>query len=446
MAERTSRERNSWRAYNAAGDVQLVESGSGGEELGTKDKKSLIKEFVHSKKENFFGILNPTQRIIFLLLFTVWCAANAVNFVYMNLRITNVAQNTKVLQTEPKVTEVYLKKEDEKDPHSKFLKFRKPMPRVAVVVCSQMAFPGRLTFDSATTTVTTQNFGNLNSTTGEPAVCRTFTKPSRFNDYGAYANKATPCCGMEIPRSMLLRQQKAKPTDSDMDATVLRPLDPRAMAQLRVSSNASGFMGAFAVIIPEDGSKTLNDLLDPAGFEKVGVMAMFNDAKICEPNKTTTVAEGKVRDAYSSIKLRLEEDRRGIIPFLAKKMSDVTATLDVLQSRTNVFPKTVKCSAPDRDNYIKGQSHFLGWNFIFYANFQQELMTRVEKRNNQELTDGLGSFFGLMMSSMAIWSFFFPAKPELDPGVRKPHTCFYFICPSWKKEKEENLEQDPDKI
>ena len=114
MAKRTSRERNSWRAYNAAGDVQLVESGSGGEELGTKDKKSLIKEFVHSKKENFFGILNPTQRIIFLLLFTVWCVANAVNFVYMNLRITNVAQNTKVLQTEPKVTEVYLKKEDEK--------------------------------------------------------------------------------------------------------------------------------------------------------------------------------------------------------------------------------------------------------------------------------------------------------------------------------------------
>ena len=379
---------------------------------------------IAKESEAFLGELRGKQVGFFLLLFTLWFVANAVNISFTLHRLFDLSQNTKVLTSQKRITDVYLN--EQLDSPGKYLNFQEPFPRFAIVMCAKQLQGGSV---KATQYLAHKTLWASQPYTTKKVLCRNFDRPSKFNDYGGLVGVSVPCCGVEVPRGLLLGLTKEKELDDDKDATTLRPISPEAELQFKVSGINVGFIGVF--ISPMKEEDDVESSLDPRGFETSGAAALFNDRYHCEQNKTKTVI-GTERVTYSAIEMTRRYDQRSLFSVLARlPPPTTTGTFHPIQSR-NTFKETdlpCECVEGGRDCVVASQN--MTYSVVFFAPFQKTEMTDINVRNNFELTDGLGSCFGLLMSTMWLWNFFFPAKPKLDPGVRRPHKCWYLLFPYW---------------
>jgi hypothetical protein len=433
--------RNSWRDYDSGlNEEELVneeEAGASGK-MGKNLKIKMMRYAKHDKiasmHEGFLGALTKSQIGVFLFLVALWATFNIVNFVTMIKRLTDTDSNTKVLTSTEGLAQNFLKfpigSDGYIDKTGSALAFKEQVPRVVLGVCSQDI---RYTEDLFTPmNATTLKYGteSFDSETIEAkgAICRTFRTKTVLNAYNPYQ---TQCCGMEIPRSMLLGKVKAKSSDSDSDATVLKDIRKEALAELVIQSKTTNLLGSFLKIVPGDDTTPTEELLDPISFEKPGSRALFNDIIKCHPTENQTIAEGKEFLSYSAVKLVRKYDDRSLIKafrdtFYGKPVPTYQGSLRILQDKKALRRELLPCGPGGQATSSK-----VTWAFQFLSQFQEKEMKKIIMKNNQELLDGLGSFFGLFTTSMVIWAFFFPKKPELDPGVRKTHQCFASLCPSW---------------
>ena len=64
----------------------------------------------------------------------------------------------------------------------------------------------------------------------------------------------------------------------------------------------------------------------------------------------------------------------------------------------------------------------------FLGAFQPSTITLNEKKSVITLSAGAGSAFGLMNTTMLIWTLLFPVVSKKNPGIRKVHQCFGKYC------------------
>jgi hypothetical protein len=430
------RKKNSWKGTEADVGTDAVEltvmasKGSSSQQmLRERIRDNRHAALISEKSKAFLGDLRGTQVVFFFFLFLIWSAFNVWNLTTTMIRLFDKNQNTKVLTSKKAISDVYMTK----DIDEKFTNFKPGVkfPRFAVVGCAQQLEGGSF---KAT------QFRSGQPNTNPEVTCRDFDKPSRFNDYGQYP---IPCCGVEIPRSLLLGLVKDKESDDDTDVTALRPISPRSAMAFSLKGVNVGFIGLFVSLIPHGSN--VESSLDPAGFDSAGSSALFNDEYECTVNETKTVLSKK-RTTYSALDMTVEEDKRGIVPFLSPPVVPTTmGTFFEIQSRDAIKETKILCDPAKCSNSgCSVNSLNMSWQIQFLAPFQKKHMTQIIKRNNLELPDGLGSCFGLLVSTMVVWSFFFPAKPELDPGVRRPHNCWYVIFPSWTPASTDAMSDEPE--
>ena len=436
------RKKNSWKGTEADVGADAVElsvmasKGSSSQQmLRERIRNNRHAALISEKSEAFLGDLRGTQVGAFFVLFLIWSAFNVWNLTTTMIRLFDANQNTKVLTSKKAISDVYMNK----DIDDKFSEFKPGVkfPRFAVVGCAQQLEGGSF---KATQLLSEGTLWSGQPSTTPEVTCRGFDKPSRFNDYGQFP---IPCCGVEIPRSLLLGLVKGKESDDDTDVTALRPISPTSVMAFVLNGVNVGFMGLFVSPIPHGSN--VESSLDPAGFDTAGASALFNDEYDCTANETKTVLSKK-RTTYSALDMTVEEDRRGIVPFLSPPVVPTTmGTFFEIQSRDAIKETKILCDPAKCSNLgCSVVSQNMSWQIQFLAPFQKKQMTQIIKRNNLELSDGLGSCFGLLMSTMVVWSFFFPAKPELDPGVRRPHNCWYVMFPSWKPVSTDAMSDEPE--
>ena len=359
-----------------------------------KDKVKKIKE--HETVITFCGDLTLPQQILFGITLTMWIVFNTIIIINMLLQVFG-EQNVKTV-----TSEIPLQEENN-------------LPNIGLMACAattkylyDVGMVGNL---SAISTFYDSNGHDSNSL----LECKTFTSKSKFNDY----NEGFPvrCCGLTLPRHIY---ELPEGISSMQQNTVQQ--------RILLKAKNTEFAGIFLHEL--QSGETALDALDPSLHFKVDGRVQFNTVQGCGKEQATTDLIERRSNTYYALKFTKTKHEEELI---WKRQPDaVDAALREITDQSILhIHKNYTCN---NEYAILPE---VTWMVAFLGAFQPTTITLNEKKSVITLSAGAGSAFGLMNTTMLIWTLLFPVVSKKNPGIRKVHQCFgKYCCKSWRWEEE----------
>ena len=359
-----------------------------------KDKVKEIKE--HEAVSEFCGALTFQQQILFGFALTIWIVFNVVNITTMLVQVF-AEENVKTVTSEVSL-------QDEPS-----------LPNIGFMACASTTMrdfaAGRVGNLSATSKI----FYEGTIISDNQLECKTFISKSKFNDY----IEGTPvrCCGLTLSRQLYQFPEGI----SSMQQNTLQQF-------IKLEAKNAEFAGIFLREL-KSGRNAL-DALDPSLDFKVDGKAKFRAVQICDKEKQTTDLMERLGTTYYGLKFTKTKHQEELKWRRPPDTVNVALTKITEQSYVRMH-KNITCT-----NGIARLGK-VTWNAAFLAAFQPSTMTVNTKKSIITLQAGLGSAFGLLNTTMLIWTLLFPVVSKKNPGTRRPHQCFgKYCCRSWRWEEE----------
>ena len=289
------------------------------------------------------------------------------------------------------------------------------LPNIGFMACASTTVldyaAGRIGNLSATSKI----FYGSTSISDNHLECKTFISKSKFNDY----IEGTPvqCCGLTLSRQIYQLPEGISSMQQNP-----------AQQFIQLEARNAEFAGIFLREL-KSGENAL-DALDPSVDFKVDGKAKFRAVQICDKEQQTTDLIESLGATYYGLKFTKTKHQEEL---KWKRPPDTVnvALTEITEQKFLRINKNFTCT-----NGVAVLQK-VTWNAAFLAAFQPSTMTMNTKKSIITLQAGLGSAFGLLNTTMLIWTLLFPVVSKKNPGTRRPHQCFgKYCCRSWRWEEE----------